>query len=340
MGNLEKLGILVMVILVVVVGVVAITPQERVAQALRDPSGAGSDVHELEVVPQPRRTDTPKRVTPRVAERDQPAASPRRRWPDDPVRPGTDPASDSQGQVRSANLGDDAEQPRREVDEDPRERWRREFEGRDPQGASEPGVEGGDPVAVSTYREYTLKPQDRLFEIARTELGDGSRWQETLDLNPSLDPRRLPVGARILLPRRGEARTAADPQAARSIAKVYVVRKGDTLSGIASKELGGAAKWRSLLDANRDQISTPEELRSGMKLRIPGATKPAPRRGAELRRTAVAGKIYNVVRGDTLSAISQSQLGTSRRWREILKANQDTLESAGDLQPGMKLRIP
>lgn len=49
----------------------------------------------------------------------------------------------------------------------------------------------------------------------------------------------------------------------------YVVRHGDTLSDIAKQTLGQASSWPAILEANRDQISAPEDLREGMELIIP-----------------------------------------------------------------------
>ena len=52
----------------------------------------------------------------------------------------------------------------------------------------------------------------------------------------------------------------------------YVVRKGDTLSGIAAKPeiYGKATKWNRLLKANYDLLKgNPKYLRAGMTLKVP-----------------------------------------------------------------------
>jgi len=49
----------------------------------------------------------------------------------------------------------------------------------------------------------------------------------------------------------------------------YVVQKGDTLSGISQKYYKTANKWQTILDANKDVVTTPKALRPGVKLRIP-----------------------------------------------------------------------
>ncbi len=52
-------------------------------------------------------------------------------------------------------------------------------------------------------RSYRVQANDNLWKIAESELGDGTRWRELLELNEDVldDPTRLPVGRQIRLPR-------------------------------------------------------------------------------------------------------------------------------------------
>jgi len=52
---------------------------------------------------------------------------------------------------------------------------------------------------------------------------------------------------------------------------IYVVKKGETLSQISQKpEVYGTSKrWKEIFEANRDQISNPDKIVPGMKLRVP-----------------------------------------------------------------------
>ena len=54
----------------------------------------------------------------------------------------------------------------------------------------------------------------------------------------------------------------------------YVVQKGDSLWSIAAKHevYGRATMWRRLLDANRDVLKSPDQIRPGMTLKIPRGT--------------------------------------------------------------------
>lgn len=50
--------------------------------------------------------------------------------------------------------------------------------------------------------------------------------------------------------------------------KTYVVREGDTLTSIAARELRNASRWSAIFDLN-DQITNPDNIRPGQRLRLP-----------------------------------------------------------------------
>ena len=49
----------------------------------------------------------------------------------------------------------------------------------------------------------------------------------------------------------------------------YIVRKGDTLSGISYKYYGSAGKWPKIFEANRKTVPDANKLTPGTKLIIP-----------------------------------------------------------------------
>jgi outer membrane protein OmpA-like peptidoglycan-associated protein len=51
--------------------------------------------------------------------------------------------------------------------------------------------------------------------------------------------------------------------------KEYTVQKGDTLWGIAAKELGSGHRWKTIYEQNKDKIKNPDKLRVGTQLEIP-----------------------------------------------------------------------
>jgi nucleoid-associated protein YgaU len=87
-------------------------------------------------------------------------------------------------------------------------------------------------------RTYTVQSGDTLSGIAHQQLGDASRWPEIFLLNRSIrHPDRISPGQVLTLP----VDTPTQPPPRR-----YIVRRGDTLSGIAQRELGDASRSRSL----------------------------------------------------------------------------------------------
>jgi len=52
--------------------------------------------------------------------------------------------------------------------------------------------------------------------------------------------------------------------------QTYTVKAGDTLSKIAKELLGDASAYPSIFEANRDQLSDPDQIKPGQRLKIPG----------------------------------------------------------------------
>jgi LysM repeat protein len=115
----------------------------------------------------------------------------------------------------------------------------------------------------------------------------------------------------------------------------YVVRRGDTLSGIASRN---RVSLQSLLAAN--QMSVSSLIMPGMKLALPpGATTTSPSTppssSSKPSSSSQSGATHSVRAGDTLSGIAS-------RYRvslaSLLKVNQMSTTSL--IVPGMKLALP
>ncbi len=51
----------------------------------------------------------------------------------------------------------------------------------------------------------------------------------------------------------------------------YTIAPGDSLSLIARRVYGDATKWKVILDANKDRLAHPQDLKVGMELTIPPA---------------------------------------------------------------------
>lgn len=113
---------------------------------------------------------------------------------------------------------------------------------------------------------------------------------------------------------------------------LYVVREGDTLSGIALHFYGNGTEtyWRRIYNANRAVVGNdPNLIRPGECLRIPfPACLPCE---------------YVVKQGDTLSDIALHVYGdgTETCWRPIYEANKDVIGADPYLvRSGQCLNIP
>jgi LysM repeat protein len=120
------------------------------------------------------------------------------------------------------------------------------------------------------------------------------------------------------------ARPAAAATAA-SPATRYVVRPGDTLSGIAAA-VGVRGGWPALYAANRDVIGPdPDIIQPGTVLALPARQAPAR---------------YTVAAGDTLSGIAAA-LAVPGGWPALYAANRRAIGPDPDLiRPGTVLTIP
>ena len=52
-------------------------------------------------------------------------------------------------------------------------------------------------------------------------------------------------------------------------ARTVTVKAGESLSKIASRELGDASKWKAIYEANKDKIKDPDLIHPGQVLDIP-----------------------------------------------------------------------
>lgn len=96
------------------------------------------------------------------------------------------------------------------------------------------------------------------------------RVRISFDTAPPADPAPLRE-----VPREPPAGAPAAPRPAPDAAPrqpeftEYVIRDGDTLSGIAQAFYGSAAMKDAIFRANRDRLESPDRLRAGDRLRIP-----------------------------------------------------------------------
>ncbi len=117
-------------------------------------------------------------------------------------------------------------------------------------------------LKMANGASYTVQPGDTLSGIAEEQLGDATRWPEIFALNRGTirDPDQISPGQVLTLP--GDTPGQPGP-------RIYTVQPGDTLSGIAERELGDANRWPEIFERNRDVISDPDQIFPGQALVLP-----------------------------------------------------------------------
>lgn len=118
---------------------------------------------------------------------------------------------------------------------------------------------------------YSVQKGDNLWNIAKNNLGDGSRWQEIYQLNQNTigqNPDLIYPGTDIQLP-------GASPEIANGGTTTmtnYTVKPGDNLWDISEEVLGKGSRWGELYQANQDLIgANPRLIHPGQSLNIPSA---------------------------------------------------------------------
>ena len=176
----------------------------------------------------------------------------------------------------------------------------------------------------SAYRP----PSSEAFTAPPERRSDEGRAPAWKSITPEPGTEREPARE---TPRVAEPRTRNRQAQPRERSAQVVIRRGDTLSHIAQRELGSAQRWREILAVNEGL--DPMRLREGTVLRMPtgdtvvreraAPAEPRPERtknrvnGSGATHTAR----YTVQKGDTLSQIALDELGSAQRWKEIAELN-------------------
>lgn len=157
-----------------------------------------------------------------------------------------------------------------------------------------PAEEDDSRDVVDETTSYRVRPGDDLWSVAEQLLGQGSRWRLLADANPALlaNPTvdltpgvrlvvpELPDEPDVAAPETGARRALARPEQRRAASPLtVVVKRGDTLSGLAEEHLGAAAKWPRIFRANKDRIKDPDAIDVGWQLVIPARAAAAPEPG-------------------------------------------------------------
>lgn len=150
-------------------------------------------------------------------------------------------------------------------------------------GNDEPKLDEIKPI-VKEPRFHVVVPGDTIARIAKAHYpGAGQKAIDAvLKANPTVDPSRMSLGYKLLLPELGTDVKVADlggrgtppPAPAPVVASirpgsVYVTKKTDTLKGLAQRAYRDVNQWHRIWVENYDEINDPDHLQGGVRLRIP-----------------------------------------------------------------------
>ena len=250
MGNFEKLSVLVIVVIIVMILVVALYTWTG------DPSGgdtAVANVNNEKVV------DTNKQVI----------------FPTPPIKVPAPPRPVSDGNKTAAQILKEIEEARIAA-------------------LKLGGGTTNDPVptpplpeqpVVKEPRFHIVVSGDSFSRIAKTEYpGVGQRAIDALlKANPTIDPTRLALTSKVLLPELGNVKPsdgkATDdgkkPASPSSIAasikpgSTYITKKGDSLKDLSLRAYHDGNQWHRIWVENFDEITDTDHIPAGTRLRIP-----------------------------------------------------------------------
>jgi nucleoid-associated protein YgaU len=109
----------------------------------------------------------------------------------------------------------------------------------------------------------------------------------------------------------------------------YAIKEGDTLMRIAFEILGDPLKWKEIYEANREKLSNPNRISSGVVLKVE-----KPSGDVSIQKS---GEKYLIKRGDTLGTISKSVYGTPTKWRKIWENNKQLIRNPNKIFAGFYL---
>jgi LysM repeat protein len=202
-----------------------------------------------------------------------------------------------------------------------------------PGSAAAQALESAPPADVTPATTYTVAAGDSLWSIAKKH---GTTVTELARANKLTSNSRLSIGQKLIIP--GKTPAAAGGGVGESVSgATYVVKPGDTLSGIAHRAGSTPA------DIRRANNLTSDYVRVGQELRLPAESASAtvaPSAGAPAASSAPAkkpeGSVVHVVKpGETLGAIARKyQVKVS----DLAVAN--NIADPKKIRPGQELVIP
>ncbi len=139
--------------------------------------------------------------------------------------------------------------------------------------AAAPPDRRGPAVEPPEFEEYVVKGRDTFQSIARARYGSTRYAEAVARANPFVSPDRLRAGQTLRLPvdpTNVQGRPFAGEAPTEPLMPVeYVVKQGDTLTGIARAFYGTTREADRIFEANRDRLRSRDSLRVGQVILLP-----------------------------------------------------------------------
>lgn len=159
------------------------------------------------------------------------------------------------------------------------------------------GVTGSNPTSTVTTPNtgnttgsettYVVKKGDSFESISKSIYGTTTKWKEIAKANPTVDPTRMKIGAKLRIPAAGASvsnetsiasvttgssaassgKSSTKTAAGATSGGTHVIAKGDTFSSLARSYYGDSKFWKAIAKAN-PKISE-KSLAIGTKIAIP-----------------------------------------------------------------------
>src|SRR5215203_349201 len=135
--------------------------------------------------------------------------------------------------------------------------WPRIFHANQGQITNPDQISVGWVLRIPGLVQYTVVAGDTLRKIAQQFYGDEAQWPRIFNANRDQidDPDKIQVGQVLRIPT--------------DDVSPYPVVAGATLRSIAQRFYGDETLWPRIFNANRDQITNPDQISVGWVLRIP-----------------------------------------------------------------------
>jgi nucleoid-associated protein YgaU len=182
---------------------------------------------------------------------------------------------------------------------------------------------GSTPASTGGQRTHVVAAGETLTSIAQAEYGDGSQYNKILAANPKLDPRKIKVGQKLVIPDASAPVVTASGSSAAS-------------PGRSDSTGGGTGAFANFGTGSTGTGSTGAASGSaGTNVRNGSGGTSGNGSGAS------SGKTYTVRAGDSLQKIAQKLYGSTDRWEKIYQLNKSKIGSNPQhIKVGQVLQLP